>query len=83
MFCKSLFVLLYFLFWSLCCLFFFDIRILITLWYLQTLLTLTVNPDKKMSPLYLFLKLVMFVYIFRQCTFIESIQIAFCNNYKI
>jgi hypothetical protein len=29
MFCRSLFVLLYFLFWPLCCLFFFDIRILI------------------------------------------------------
>jgi hypothetical protein len=34
-FCRSLFVLLYFFFWPLCCLFFFDIRILITsLWYL-------------------------------------------------
>ena len=32
---------LYFFFWPLCCLFFFDIRILITsLWYLQTLLVL-------------------------------------------
>jgi hypothetical protein len=31
MFCRSLFVLLYFFFWPLCCLFFFDIRILITL----------------------------------------------------
>ena len=30
MFCRSLFVLLYFFFWSLSCLFFFDIRILIT-----------------------------------------------------
>ena len=30
MFCRSLFVLLYFFFWPLCCLF-FDIRILITL----------------------------------------------------
>jgi hypothetical protein len=30
MFCRSLFVLLYFYFWPLCCLFFFDIRILIT-----------------------------------------------------
>ena len=30
MFCRPLFVLLYFLFWPLCCLFFFDIRILIT-----------------------------------------------------
>jgi hypothetical protein len=30
MFCRSLFVLLYFFFWPLCCLFFFDIRILIT-----------------------------------------------------
>ena len=30
LFCRSLFVLLYFFFWSLCCLFFFDIRILIT-----------------------------------------------------
>jgi hypothetical protein len=30
LFCRSLFVLLYFFFWPLCCLFFFDIRILIT-----------------------------------------------------
>ena len=30
MFCRSLFVLLYFFFWPLCCLFFFDIRLLIT-----------------------------------------------------
>ena len=30
MFCRSLFVLLCFFFWPLCCLFFFDIRILIT-----------------------------------------------------
>ena len=30
MFCRSLFVLLYFFFWPLCCLFFFNIRILIT-----------------------------------------------------
>ena len=29
MFCRSLFVLLYFFFWQLCCLFFFDIRFLI------------------------------------------------------
>ena len=29
MFCRSLFVLLYFFLWSFCCLFFFDIRILI------------------------------------------------------
>jgi hypothetical protein len=36
MFYISLFVLLYFLFWPLCCLFFFDLRILITPWYLQT-----------------------------------------------
>jgi hypothetical protein len=39
MFCRSLFVLLYLFFWPFCCLFFFDIQILITLWYLQTLLT--------------------------------------------
>jgi hypothetical protein len=38
MFCSSLFVLLFFIFWLLCCLFFFGIRILITsLWYLQAL----------------------------------------------
>ena len=38
-FCRLLFVLLYFFLCPLCCLFFFDIRILITsLWYLQTLL---------------------------------------------
>ena len=30
MFCRSLFVLLYLFFWPLCCLFFYDIRILIT-----------------------------------------------------
>jgi hypothetical protein len=30
MFCRSLFVLLSFFFWPLCCLFFFDIRIMIT-----------------------------------------------------
>jgi len=29
MFCRSYFVLLYFFFWPLCCLFFFDLRILI------------------------------------------------------
>jgi len=38
MFCRSLFVLLPFFFWTLCCLFFFDKRIHITVWYLQTLL---------------------------------------------
>ena len=31
MFCRSLFVLLSFVFWPLCCLFFFDLRILVTL----------------------------------------------------
>ena len=30
MFCRSLFVLLYFFFWPQCCLYFFDIRILVT-----------------------------------------------------
>ena len=30
MFCRSLFVVLYFSFWPLCCLFFFDLRILVT-----------------------------------------------------
>ena len=40
MFCRSLFVLLYYFLWLLCCQFFFDIRILITsLCYIQTLLT--------------------------------------------
>ena len=34
-----MFVLLYFFFWPLCCLFFFDIQILITPFYLQTLLS--------------------------------------------
>ena len=47
MFCRSLFVLLYFFFWPLCCLFFFDSRILITsLWYLQTLLH-SINQSTK------------------------------------
>ena len=39
MICRSLFLLLYFFSLPLCCLFFFDLRILITsLWYLLTLL---------------------------------------------
>jgi hypothetical protein len=37
MFCRSLFVILYFFFWPLSFLF-FDIRMLISLWFLQTLL---------------------------------------------
>ena len=38
MFCRSLFVLWFCFFWPLCCLFFIDLRILITPLYLQTLL---------------------------------------------
>ena len=34
-FCRLLFVLLSIFFWSLCCLSFFDLQILITPWYLQ------------------------------------------------
>ena len=37
-FCRSLFVLLSVFFWPLCCLSSYDLRILITIWYLQTLL---------------------------------------------
>jgi hypothetical protein len=37
-FCRSLFVLLYFVFWLLYCLLFFNIRFRLHLWYLQTLL---------------------------------------------
>ena len=43
MFCRSLFVLLYFFFWPLCCLFFFDIQILITsFWYLLAIVLLII-----------------------------------------
>ena len=52
MFCKSLFVLWSFVFWSLCCLFFFDIRILITHWYLQTLLYLKATQGNLECGLY-------------------------------
>jgi hypothetical protein len=31
-------LMIWYFFWPLCCLFFFDLRILITLWYIQTLL---------------------------------------------
>jgi hypothetical protein len=45
MFCRSLFVLLFFFFWPLCCLS-FDLRILITsLWYVQTLCTDSVQTS--------------------------------------
>ena len=37
---RSLFVVLYFFFWSLCCLFFSDYGFSLPLWYLQTLLHL-------------------------------------------
>ena len=53
MFCRSLFVLLYFLFWPLHCVSFFDWRLLITsLWYLQTLLisiVVFIRHDKQPS----------------------------------
>ena len=39
-FCRSLFVLLYFFFWPLCCLSFFDLRFWLPFWYLQTLLSI-------------------------------------------
>jgi hypothetical protein len=39
MLCRLLFVLLSFFFWPLCCLFYFNVRILLDLWYHQTLLT--------------------------------------------
>jgi hypothetical protein len=42
------FVLLFFFFWPLRCLFFFDMRILITLWYLQALLVYYRNYFKSM-----------------------------------
>jgi hypothetical protein len=48
-YCRSLFVLLYFFFWPLCCLFFFDVWILITLWYLRNPRTDIINkknPNK-------------------------------------
>ena len=55
MLCTSLLALLYFFFWPLFCLFFFDIRILITLRHLQTLhkescmqIALGSSVDKKM-----------------------------------
>ena len=47
MFCRSLFVLLYFFFWPLCCLFLLDLRFLIT--PLQTLLTVSDYPSSNSS----------------------------------
>jgi hypothetical protein len=38
-FCRSLFFLLFFFYWSLYCQSFFDLRLLITLWYLQSSIT--------------------------------------------
>ena len=60
MFCRSLFVLLSFFFSPLCCLFFFDIQILITsLWYLQILLTKN-NPQNTFRILFRYLIYSMF-----------------------
>jgi len=52
MFCRSLFVLFL---WPLCCLFFFDIRILITsLWYLQILLLIQTVDSNNLGKYYYF-----------------------------
>jgi len=44
-------------FWPLCCLFFFHIRILITLWYLQTFRNIIIHIFMLKNQLYLVLKL--------------------------
>ena len=50
-FCRSLFVFLYFFFWPLCCLFFFDIRILITPFGIfKFFLKSLVLPDRGWNP---------------------------------
>jgi hypothetical protein len=46
---KSLFVLLYFFFLPLRCLFFFDIRILMNTWYLQALLSNVTTNEKSLT----------------------------------
>jgi hypothetical protein len=55
MLCRSLFVLLYVLFWPLCCLSFLIYGFWLHLWYLQTLLTYII---------YLFLLLMYYAYLF-------------------
>ena len=63
MFCRSLFVLLYFFFWPLCCLFFFDIRILITplvsssssylnVKQIKSILKLALNTNQSINQIY-------------------------------
>jgi hypothetical protein len=56
MFCRSLFVLLSSLFWSLCCLFFFDLQILITfgifklfLWWTSTICLKIIKSSKSLK----------------------------------
>jgi hypothetical protein len=49
LFCRSLFVLLSFLFWPLCCLFFFDLRILITPLVLSNFLVITPSVFNNLS----------------------------------
>jgi hypothetical protein len=59
-FCRSLFVLVSFFFWPLYCLFFFDLRTLITsLWYLLSLLIVLciLLQIKKLSPSPLIMKI--------------------------
>jgi len=53
-FCSSLFVLLSFLFWPLCWLSFFDLRILLPLWYGQNFLDLLRNSCGSSSRLLLY-----------------------------
>jgi len=73
MFYRSLFVLLSFFFWSLCCLSFFNLRILITPWVFTILITPWVFTDSD-YPLGIFRFFLAF-FINGQHNFIYSSQL--------
>ena len=55
--CRLLFILLSLFFWLLCCLLFFDLWILITFWYLQTLLDTELTTTHSIAKCFYVLKM--------------------------
>jgi hypothetical protein len=81
MFCRSLFVLLYFYFWSLCCLFFLIYGFWLPLWYLQTLHTIAKENSLWITQVIVvtiwFQKHVIF---FRSAEYIKSNLVSLVSN---
>jgi hypothetical protein len=78
---QTLLVLLFFFFWPLCSLFFFDIQILITsLWYLQTLLVLLFFFFWPLCSLFFFDLLILITSLWYVQTLLFTYSISYCKD---